>query len=351
MKNWIINQLERIWSENKAKGILSQVKFVEDLKKETLGKNIKKYYNGCWIFAPKTPDYFKHRFLFFIHPKIKAQPFDKNEIEPAEIMKEADAIKFKRIAGFLNNAGMGVVYSIPLGENIKNISWQLFRFDFNRESLISLDADDFFRNWGNRGRPSHSRGWTEDTKKQYQMLEDDVLISLFLNEHFYTEYLKREKHIPVSDPYDVDGFFIIYSSGRVIPIEIKEKFPAGVNDDRFFGIDAGRVLMLLRICLPNDANALYIIREVDDSSERNFLGWKYITLSDIIMSSGWNLQRGGRGMGGQETQTIRLPYYQFKNLDGSVLRDISLDKIGKLPDEIKKAVKDFISERKNFFGW
>ena len=92
-------------------------------------------------------------------------------------------------------------------------------------------------------------------------------------------------------------------------MEIKEKFPGQNREDKFFGIDAGRVMMLLRICLPNDANAIYLIREVDKRA--GFVGWKYITLSDIIMTSSWNLQAGGRGMGGQATTNIRLPYDYF----------------------------------------
>ncbi len=41
--------------------------------------------------------------------------------------------------------------------------------------------------------------------------------------------------------------------------------------------------MLLRLCLPNDSNALYLIRELDEAG--SFIGWKFITLSDIIMTA------------------------------------------------------------------
>jgi len=352
LKEIIIEQLKSIWSENKAKGLLAQVKFQQFLVRGELTGLHKKYYSGGWILAPKDNAYFKYRYAFFIHGEII--PNINNLCELEEVMDEASANNFKRIAGYLNKAGIGVMYAIPLGngiKNIENIEWNIYNYNLEEERLQQIDSENFFSNWGNRGRPSRSRGWSRETEGSYLSLDEDILLALYLNEHFYTEYLKRKLHIPISDPYDVDGFFIVHTSGKVIPIEIKEKFPAGENQNKFFGIDAGRVLMLLRLCLPNDSNALYIIREVDDSPQRRFVAWKYISLSDIIMTSGWNLQRGGTGMGGQETQTIRLPYDEFKALTKEVLKDSYLDKIGDLPKEIKDKVQQFLSDRISKFGW
>ncbi len=348
VKEIIINQLKRIWSENKAKGLLAQVKFQQSLISGEFEGLHKKYYSGGWILAPKDKAYFKYRYAFFIHGKIMPDINDICELEG--VMSEASANNFKRIAGYFNKAGIGVMYAIPLGTGIENIRWNIYNYNLEKEKLHRIDSDNFFSNWGNRGRPSHSRGWSKDTEDSYLSLDEDILLTLYLNEHFYTEYLKRQLHIPISDPYDVDGFFIVHTSGKVIPIEIKEKFPASENQSKFFGIDAGRVLMLLRLCLPNDSNAFYIIREVDNSPQRQFMTWKYIALSDIIMASGWNLQRGGIGMGGQETQTIRLPYDEFEALSREVLKDSHLDKIGDLPKEIRDRVQQFLSDRISKFG-
>lgn len=349
VKEKIIKKLKSIWSENKAKGLLAQVKLQQSLVQGEFSGLHKKYYSGCWILAPKDNAYFKYRYAFFIHGKIISDV--NKEVILEEVINEASANNFKRIAGYLNKAGIGIMYAIPLGNKIENIEWNIYNYNLEEEKLHKIDSNNFFLRWGNRGRPSSSHGWSEETEDSYRSLEEDVLFALYLNEHFYTEYLKRQLHIPISDPYDVDGFFIVHTSGKVIPLEIKEKFPAGENQNKFFGIDAGRVLMLLRLCLPNDSNALYIIREVEDSPERRFIAWKYVTLSDIIMTSGWNLQRGGTGMGGQETQTIILPYCEFKTLTGEVLKDSYLDKIGDFPKEIKDRVQEFLSDRISKFGW
>ncbi len=92
-------------------------------------------------------------------------------------------------------------------------------------------------------------------------------------------------------------------------------------------------MMLLRVCLPNDANAVYLIRELNDNGD--FVDWKYITLGDLIMSAGWNLQAGGPGMGGQATQTVKIPYGEFQTLDERALSEENLKSIGNLPKETK----------------
>jgi hypothetical protein len=147
---------------------------------------------------------------------------------------------------------------------------------------------------------------------------------------------------PVCDPYDVDAFLISLSQKHIFPMEIKEKFPGMSGKDKFFGIDAGRIMMLLRLCLPNDANAIYLIREVDEKD--HFIGWKYITLGDIVMTSSWNLQAGGPGMGGQSTQTVRLPYEYFREFNEDLVSEDSLAKIGNLPRDIKTLAKQFCEE-------
>ena len=59
------------------------------------------------------------------------------------------------------------------------------------------------------------------------------------------------------------------------------------------------------------------------------------------MSSGWNLQAGGRGMGGSDTQTVRIPYDEFEDIDESTFSEDNLKKISNLPDEIRKTVNEF----------
>lgn len=121
---------------------------------------------------------------------------------------------------------------------------------------------------------------------------------------------------------------------------MKEKFPVLKKRERYFGIDAGRIMMLLRVCLPNNSNALYIIRQVSQN-DRKLESWKFITLSKIIMSASWNLQAGGRGMGGGDTQTIKIPYDEFEDITEETFTEDNLKKISLLSNDIKDVVVSY----------
>ena len=129
---------------------------------------------------------------------------------------------------------------------------------------------------------------------------------------------------------------------------MKEKFPVINSTERYFGIDAGRIMMLLRLCTPNDSNAMYVVRQVNQNG-RKFEGWKYITLSKMLMNAGWNLQSGGVGMGGQNTHTIKIPYDEFQDLSLNVFEEESLQKMSNLPQEVKEIALQYIQNLETKF--
>ena len=258
----------------------------------------------------------------------------------------------------MNNAGIGVIYAITLTEKgelpikeikqkgFESVKWKFFIFE--NGGFSPKDPIGFFDKWdGTRGRASTGGGWTRETKRKIQKLDRETLTEMALNELIYPGFIKGTLKKPVKDPYDVDAFLISISQKNIFPMEIKEKFPGENNHEKFFGIDAGRVMMLLRLCIPNDSNAIYLIRELDE--EGRFIGWKYITLSDIIMASGWNLQAGGPGMGGQQTQTIKLPYEYFKDFNTQEIAEDNLKAIGNLPKDVKSIAKQFSQELEKKF--
>lgn len=351
IRSKIVEILEDFWPKNKAKGLLAQTIFSQEIEANNFGRDAKeKHLSGCWLISPKSTDFYKFRFCFFVHPKV---------IKSAEITAEIKELlgekyrPFHAIAEFMNNAGIGIVYVIvhtvngdlQFGKikerNFESINWHFFSFE--GDSFVTRDPVKFFERWeGNRGRASYGHGWDTDVKEKIKKLNNDVLIELLLNEMFYVGFVKGTLRKPLNDPYDVDSFLMSLSQKHILPMEIKEKFPGQNSGEQFFGIDAGRIMMLLRVCIPNDANAVYLIRELDEAGK--FKGWKYITLSDIIMTASWNLQAGGPGMGGQSTQTIRLPYDYFKDFNENVLSEDNLRKIGDLPKDIKNMAKQFGGE-------
>jgi len=133
----------------------------------------------------------------------------------------------------------------------------------------------------------------------------------------------------------------------VFPVEVKEKFPYEMQKQKVFGIDAGRVLMMLRICLPSGSNAFYIIREVGDP-DRHFVKWKHITLDRIIMNCGWNLQAGGPGMGGGNTQTIPIPYKYFEDTTKATFEETNLEAKAELSKVVQEQAKKMLQDTSSF---
>ena len=347
--NKIVKILQDFWPRNKAKGLLAQSTLANEVEESVFGKNGKdKFLPGCWLLAPKNLDFYKFRFSFFIHQSVVSE----KEIKSANCEKFLGGLyrPFHAIAEFLNNAGIGVIYAIPFTKDgnlpygeiskrvFENIGWAFFSFEGG--NFIPRNPIEFFKKWeGDRGRASYGGNWDKVVTEKVKKLDEKILVELLLNELFYIGFIKSVLKKPLNDPYDVDSFLMSMSQRFIFPMEIKEKFAGENQHEKFFGIDAGRVMMLLRLCLPNDANAIYLIRELNE--EGNFIDWKYITLSDIIMSSSWNLQAGGPGMGGQSTQTIRLPYDYFKKFDETAIADENLQIIGNMPKDVKNLAKSF----------
>lgn len=346
-KQQMVNILESFWPPNKAKGLLAQTVFDAEIGGGGFGSDAsEKVFQGCWLLAPKGTDFYKFRFCFFIHPAV--QRADEH-IDLRSLLGDKYR-PFHAIAEFMGNAGMGVVYAVPqttngklnlshiAERNFEDIDWKLC--SLQNGNVVQRDAREFFGRWaGERGRAGFGRRWDPTVKNKFNALSKNILEELTLNELFYTGFVKSVMKKPVNDPYDVDSLMLSLSQRHIFPMEIKEKFPWGNGTDKFFGIDAGRVMMLLRLCLPNDSNAIYLIREVGEQG--NFVGWKYMTLSDVVMTASWNLQAGGLGMGGQQTQTIRLPYRDFKPFDRETFDEENLKTLGNMPKDIKTVAKQF----------
>lgn len=342
-----VKVLESFWPKNKAKGLLCQSVFIDNAKDKIFGPDAQeKIFPGCWLLSPKEQDFYKYRFCFFIHPHTTMN--DEKDITPKKLLGN-NFRPFFAIAEFLKNSGIGIVYCVPSTESgdidiyhiinrlYKHIRWNCFLF--HKDKFIPIDPYGFFERWsGNRGRQGRGTEWDPNVKTEFKKQNIETLKSHLLNELFFNGFLKGILKKPLGDPYDVDNFLISLSQKHIFPMEIKEKFPATARDGNYFGIDAGRILMLIRLCIPNDANAIYLIRELDEAG--TFKSWKYMTLSDIIMTSSWNLQAGGRGMGGQATQTVRLPYDDFKIFNSDTISENNLQSLGSLPKDIKKMAMD-----------
>lgn len=339
-----LDYLKKFISHNKARGMIAEMEFETYVQENASAKVI----SGCWLISPSLEKFTYYRYAIFILPQL----FSNNEELQVIIDQKEHDRGFQALATFLVRSGIGVIVSAAISEislvNPEEMNWQNFIYE-NEKLKKTKDNYEPFNKWPKK-RPGYARKVTEKYQIQSDLLNklnsfnSKQLTSLALRQSFYYSYLKHQLKLPTKDPYDVDSFVVAYT-GSVMPIEIKEKSP---TDKGYFGIDAGRIIMMLRLCIATDSNALYIIREIDNTNDRNFVGWRFVTLSDMIMGCSWNLQAGGKGMGGGDTQTIMLPYSLFQSFELNKLSEEWLSQHSSLQNSVKIIAKKLSRDLSNY---
>lgn len=339
-KTSIIEYLRKYLNNNKARGMAAEIAITAEI--DILGVKVgQKFLSGAWIVSPKNKYYL--RYCSFVLPKLYE---NKNEL--LESIKEMQQNRtWQALATFLTTSHIGITVSGGVTDdmlgNLENIKWS--NFVYQDETLHERENGEPFTLWDSgRGRSSTGKDWSDDVKNRYLQSNEKDLTELLMRQAFLEGYLKDSLKKSFGETYDVDGFIVGFS-GRVLPLEIKEK---SRTDKGEFGVDAGRILMLLRFCLMTDSNALYIIREVDTSENRHVIDWQYITLSDLIMKCKWNLQGGGRGMGGGSTQTIMMPGELFQVLKDENFSENWLTQYGSLHASVHATGKQIMNELQSY---
>lgn len=335
-----IEYLQKYFAPKKARGMAGEISFDDFLSKsdKTLSN---KLFAGSWIIAPNKSDAINpvnYRLAIFVLPQI----FDSQPSIDKYITTLMNDRGYQALFTNLKNSGVGVVVSGAIGTNDSTpelLSWKNYLYvDENLE--VQKAGEPFLSLTRGRGRANQNKLlWDNDVTDRFLQFSDKSLLKLTLKQAFYYSYLKLELKASFYDPYDVDSYLVSYS-GDVFPIEIKEKSRTEKGE---FGIDAGRILMMMRLCITTDSNALYIIREVDNSSTRNLIGYKFITFSDMIMNVSWNLQAGGVGMGGGNTQTIMMSAEVFKNFSPEILKEEWISDNHSLSKNVKDKAVEFYS--------
>jgi hypothetical protein len=351
---------------NKALGLLAQLDFERWIQKQAdTVKN--KYFPGCWVTSLKDEYFYALKTCFFVIPRI-----ERNSDVLSIIQEMQSNRQFHALNSALKTAGFEVLHCMPVIDRepatIKSVGWRVFRY-YN-ERLEEQDNTKYFGQWEGRGRPSNPKPWKPETEVKFQGMNGEDLTSLVLPQLFFNGFFKAIYKASVTDPYDTDGFIISYD-GKLFPVELKEKFPFSIKrppkdqtrivppqlNDLRLGVDVGRVLMMLRICLPLNTNGYYIVREVENNTERKLKSWKYIRLDEIIMKCSWNVQAGGPGMAsgakgaGSDTSTIIIPYSTFSDLDTDTFSDITLKEHGTLTEGTKRMAEEFAIRLKKKFGF
>lgn len=309
---------------------------------ETSPKAQRKVLPGGWLLSPKVPQAYRHRYITFVLPEIYP-----NEQELSTAIKTwEDRVGWHTCATFLTEASFGVmVVGAVSSHGVLNHQLEWRSFVYQNETLTSVTPAPFTRWPGGRGRASPGSLWSDEVLARYDSIPLPTLTALTLRQAFFYSYLKQELRLPLYDPYDVDGF-IISHAGSIIPVEVKEKSRTPKGE---FGLDVGRILMLLRLGLSTDSNAFYLIREVAEGMGRPLMGWKYASLSDILMSAQWNAQSGGASMTGGGTQTVMMDAGIFRDFTDNTLSEENLKVESTLSTAVQQKMREFRANLNDYF--
>ena len=133
----------------------------------------------------------------------------------------------------------------PLNQ-LRNADSLFMRAD--EKLMLQSEDEPFLSLTRGRGRANTNHEiWDHDVIDRFNTFSEESLLKLTLKQAFYYSYLKVKLKASFMDPYDVDAFLVGYN-GNIFPVEIKEKSRTGGGE---FGIDAGRILMMLRLCMTN----------------------------------------------------------------------------------------------------
>ncbi len=339
-----LRYLQSVMPGHKALGLLAQLKLRKWVEEQ--GERVSnKYFPGCWMVARKESDFYALRTCFFVWPEI-----ERNDDLLDIVATLSSNRQFHAMCSSLNGVGFEVIQCFPIVQEepatIPRLIWRFYRYQ--DEQLREQITEDYFCHWRGRGRVSRPRPWMSSIEDKFTDLGEVDLTTLALPELFYNGFFKAVYRANTMDPYDTDGFIISYD-GKIFPIELKEKFPfTDRTIGQTIGIDAGRILMMLRICLPINATGFYIVREVEETRERELVGWKIIRLDEVLMKCSWNLRAGGPGMAssargrGSQTSTILLPHSEFSDMTANIFSETNLQQNASLMENTRYIAEEFI---------
>jgi len=158
--------------------------------------------------------------------------------------------------------------------------------------------------------PKHIKQHFISKLKQFKV---KTLLKIYIERLFFDGYLNLT--YVRGAPLDIDTFADGKEKGLCL-LEIKEK-DISKRDPKGFGMDLRRISSLSQLSEAFNAKAFYVVRQVNNQTDRKFISWKIISLEKFkekIASS--PIVNGGTGMRSESSinPTAVCEYEYFKEL-------------------------------------
>jgi hypothetical protein len=304
------NRKNPILNQNKVNGLLAEVDFRNHLAKIGFQDRVS---IGGWIARSKREDTFGVKtiamFAETMHPGKDYGPKRKLP-EPPQALHS--------IGATFHQLGIHSYFCVPVlgeNENAESVTWKSAQLGLPTAQTYN----DFVANLRKIGFIKR--------KEPYNFLTYKTDVAKIPEEYIPEEFTKENIRIFTQNSVwaemsDIDG--ILWGNQYTYPLEIKEKTSANNKDmGDYFGLDLGPFVKLAHYAArKGQMHSLFVVKEIDNTTERNLVNWWYITFERLALFASWTPQGGGRNMQGGGSTVVKIPKNQFTELKAETLAEL-----------------------------
>lgn len=296
-------------NQNKLNGLLAEVDFRNYLASLGFAERVSL---GGWIARSEGANNFGHNTVVFFPEIIEpSKDYSSNRQPPNP------DYGLHTICATFHQIGIQSYFCSPTieeSDNPNSIQWKAVQ--------LGLPVQQGYRSF-----PENINGFQERTRR-YNFLRYHLDVSSIpqissLPEEFSKEHLRVTfQNRFMSEMSDVDGIF--WGNQYTYPVEIKEKTVGRDNKvGDFFGLDVGPFVKLAFYAAKRgNLHSVFVVREIDNPTERNLLNWWIITFEQMAQFASWNPISGGTNMRGGGSTTIKIPKSEFSPMNLATLNSL-----------------------------
>ncbi len=308
MKEYLSKSISSL-NRNKLNGLLAEIDFRRHIQNQGLEGRVSP---GGWIARNVGAGNFGHNTAVFFPETINPiVDYDANRTfeEPPRALHT--------ICATMHQIGIKSYYCIPViseDNNATSVDWYSTQLGVPSETPYEL----LLNNIGN---------FSIERTRRYNFLRYSTNTSEIPDSAIPEEFTKENLRVTFQTQYmseisDIDG--ILWGQQYTYPIEIKEKTPA--TDKKlgdYFGLDIGPFVKLAFYAAKRgNLHSLFVVREIDNTDDRNLVNWWYITFDTLAQFASWVSVGGGTNMQGGGSTVVKIPKAEFKPLDSSNLQSL-----------------------------
>lgn len=203
------------------------------------------------------------------------------------------------------------------GINLKIPNLTTFKYDPINLSFIPISFNEFLNLFPLKKHRTQSKTIphlvSDKWKNKLAIYEYQYLLDLYVQRLIFDGYIGYSRQHGI--PSDIDA--IVYSEKfkSYTLLEVKEK-DVSKTPPQGFGMDVDRIADLTMLKTSTQLPVYYIVKQIDNQRDRNFLSWKIIELDKFKKNLTQLTIQGGSGMGFENGQypTQICPYIHFMDL-------------------------------------